>query len=57
MTEKRKSYWIRHYIGECPVCGRWAGYDERVYGEAKPKEYEKRWVLMEYADAYDHCMI
>ena len=49
----RPRYWIRTFIEYCPLCGRENTYwRERVYGEPKPKEYDKRYVVVEQ---YDWC--
>ncbi len=50
-----RPYWIRTYVGSCPVCGREAGYKERVYGP-KPKKIENRYVQLPDTATYDHCL-
>jgi hypothetical protein len=54
MTKKRK-YWYRQYVGECPVCGNNAGYKERVYGK-KPKDLTKVYIELPQSQTYDYCM-
>ena len=51
---KKKPYWYRHHIGECPVCGHDKSYRERVYGK-KPKNPRRIWVHLPYTETYDYC--
>ena len=53
--KKRKKYWYRQYMGECPMCGRNQGWKERVYGE-KPKDFTKIYIQLSESECYDHCM-
>ena len=47
-------HWYRIFVGACPVCGRNAGYRERVYG--KKPEHPKDWyVQLSDAQTYDYC--
>ena len=55
MPTKRKKYWFRFFIGECPVCGRDKSYKERVYGR-KPKDQTKRYKHLPDTSTYDHCL-
>lgn len=50
-----KKYWYKHFVGECPMCGRDASYKIRVYGK-KPKNPEKRYFQLSHQQTYDHCM-
>lgn len=50
-----KKYWYRQYIGECPVCGDWKGYKERVYGK-KPKNPNKIYIQIPDTSTYDNCL-
>ena len=47
-------HWYRRFVGECPVCGRDAGYRERVYGK-KPTDPRKIWRHLPAEQTYDHC--
>jgi hypothetical protein len=51
-----KRHWYRRYIGECPVCGRNAGYRERVYGRPPRRNSPARVVRIPSAETYDQCM-
>lgn len=51
----KKRYWYRQYVGECPGCGRNAGWKERVYGK-KPKDFRKVYIQLTDAQCYDYCM-
>ena len=53
--KKKRPYWYRQFIGECPVCGRDAGYRERVYGK-KPTEPKERYKHRPDTETYDHCI-
>lgn len=61
-TERARSinlnlkYWIKFYVGECPVCGRDASYRERHYSQ-KPEDPDKRYVHIPDQEAYDYCDI
>lgn len=48
-------YWYRQYVGGCPVCGRDAGYKERVNGR-KPKDLKKVYIPLPDQETYDNCM-
>ena len=50
-----RKYWIRRYIGECPVCGRDQSWSERVYGR-KPQDWRKRIVYLNDIQTYDGCI-
>ena len=52
---KSKQHWYRQYVGECPVCGRNAGWKERVYGE-KPEDTTEIYIQLKDTETYDHCM-
>jgi hypothetical protein len=52
---RKKKYWYRQYIGECPVCGRDQSWRERVYGK-KPKDTTKVYIHLTDFDSYDHCI-
>lgn len=54
MKRKRK-YWYKLYIGECPVCGRDQSYRERVYGR-KPKDPAKRYEQLPQYACPDHFL-
>ena len=50
---KGKGSWYKHYITECPVCGRGEDIRERQYTPAPPKNSPERW---DYNGmAYDYC--
>jgi hypothetical protein len=52
-TQKlRSGYWYKHYITECPICGRGHHYRERQYTPAPPKNSPQRW---DYDMVYDYC--
>ncbi len=53
--KKRKPFWYRMFIGECPMCGHDASYRERVNGK-KPRDFRKRYVYLTDKQAYDHCI-
>ena len=48
-------HWYRIYVGECPVCGRDAGYRERVMGEP-PEDRADRYVWLRDTITYDYCL-
>ncbi len=50
-----KPYWYRQYVGECPVCGRWKGYRERIYGN-KPEDINLIYIQIPDTETYDHCL-
>jgi hypothetical protein len=52
---KKKKYWYRQYVGECPVCGKDQSWRERVYG-TKPKDLTKVYIQLSDVETYDHCM-
>ena len=54
VVSKPRPHWYRRYIGECPLCGRDAGYKERVYGK-KPADPSKVWVHLSNHATYDGC--
>ncbi len=51
----KRPHWYRLYLGECPVCGRDKSYRVRVYGK-RPKDSRKRYVYLNQAETYDHCL-
>lgn len=51
----KESYYYRQYIGECPVCGRDAGYKEKVKGE-KPKDESLIYIQLPQNQTYCHCL-
>jgi hypothetical protein len=55
VKKPKRKYWYRIYVGECPVCGRYKGWRERVYGK-RPKDIEKRYVQLSQNETYDHCI-
>lgn len=42
------------YLGECPVCGKWAGWKEARY--TKPPEKARRYEELDPATTYDYCL-
>lgn len=49
-----KTHWYKHFVGECPVCGKDASYKIRVYGK-KPKSWKQRIEYLSYNQTYDWC--
>jgi hypothetical protein len=49
-----RKFWMRIWIGECPLCGRDKGYRERVYGR-KPKLWQNRYRYISPEHCYDWC--
>lgn len=54
--KKVRTYWVRYYWGECPVCGRDKSYRERVYDEPKPEDDFRRNVQLPDSETYCGCM-
>ena len=52
---KKKSYWYKQFLGECPMCGRNRNRKERVMGK-KPKDKEKIYIYLSEYDTYCGCM-
>ena len=52
---KRKPYWWKYYVGECPVCGRDASERVAIYDEPRPEKMEDRYVLIPDRETYDYC--
>jgi len=54
---KKGKYWYRIWVGECPVCGKDAGYRERVYivDEPIPVNDADRYHHMGYSKTYCGC--
>ena len=50
---RKPHYWYLRYVGECPVCGRDAGYRVRMEGH-RPKEAPKV-VRLNDEQCYDQC--
>lgn len=50
-----RKHWYKQYIGECPVCGSWKGYRERVYGK-KPKNRKLVYIYLPATETYDNCL-
>jgi len=44
--------WYKHFIEECPVCGRGDEWKERRYTPPPPKDSPERW---EFKQRYDYC--
>lgn len=51
----KQLHWYKLYVGECPVCGKWRGYRERVYGK-KPKAIRFRITYIPDLETYDNCL-
>ena len=55
-VKKRKSlppHWYKHYVWECPICGRGGHIRERQFSPPPPKYSQERW---DYDGmAYDWC--
>lgn len=50
-TPNQKGVWYKHYISECPVCGR--GRTERTrMPPPRPDDDQERW---EYEQVWDYC--
>ncbi len=50
-VSRRRGYWYKRFITECPVCGRGDDYRERQYSE-RPEDPRDR---VQYDQRYDWC--
>lgn len=55
LRKVQEQHWYRIAIGECPVCGREAGFRERVYGPP-PEDRQQRYVYLSYMTTYCGCL-
>jgi len=55
IPEAEHRYWMRRYVGECPVCGADQSYSVRVEGD-KPESPSDRIEMLSTEECYDQCL-
>ncbi len=52
-TKRRRRYWYKNFVTECPICGRGKQWRERQFTPPPPKDSPERWDFDGLA--YDYC--
>lgn len=53
--KKTPRHWYRIAVGECPVCGKDAGYRKRIAGKP-PKDRKQRYIYLSQSASYCGCL-